>query len=154
MEKFVNKLKGDYPQITFIASDVASWSAAANRISYKAKGGIEAQWALLHELSHSLLGHSSYSGDVELLLKEVAAWERACELAFAYKLKIEGYYIQDCLDTYRDWVHRRSSCPICDVQGVQQSERLYQCLNCQTAWRVSSHRFCRPYRLKRAQTAK
>lgn len=104
------------------------------------------EWALLHEVSHALLGHQTYHTDVELLQLEVAAWARAEQLAADFDIHIEADHIQDCLDTYRDWLHGRSICPTCTTRSLQQSDHHYRCHNCHTSWRVSASRFCRPYR--------
>jgi hypothetical protein len=58
---------------------------------------------------------------------------------------IDEEHIQNCLDTYRDWLHKRSTCPRCDSHGLQTSEQ-YKCYNCRAVWRVGNERFCRAYR--------
>jgi hypothetical protein len=63
-----------------------------------------------------------------------------------YNLNQEDDHVQNCLDTYRDWLHRRSSCPQCGAHVLQRDVSTYQCFNCQTRWHVSSGRFVRPYR--------
>jgi predicted RNA-binding Zn-ribbon protein involved in translation (DUF1610 family) len=57
-------------------------------------------------------------------------------------------HIQDCLDTYRDWLHRRSRCPTCGMHVLQDKSNSYKCFNCGTSWQVSGRRFARPYRLR------
>lgn len=108
-------------------------------------------WTILHELSHALLDHQSYTTDFNLLGKELAAWDHARILAEKYGFAIDEAHIQDCLDSYRDWVYARSICPTCESQGIQYSKALYGCLNCDCMWKVTYARFCRPYRLKSAQ---
>lgn len=103
---------------------------------------------LLHEISHALLGHHTYRSDIELLQLEVAAWDKARDLAQKYRVAIDDIHIQDCLDTYRDWLYARSTCPTCTVSGLQTSRSLYQCVNCATTWSVSPSRFCRTYRMR------
>lgn len=154
MEKFIKVLNRDFPAITFVAGKTASWSPATQCITYSPGPSQTATWSLLHELGHALLGHASYASDVELLQKEVAAWEKAIEVAKGYGVAIDEEHLQACLDTYRDWLHKRSACPSCGQHGLQASQSLYNCLNCQNTWKVSSARFCRPYRLKTAQKVK
>jgi hypothetical protein len=151
MKKLIRSLKGKYPDIAFVQGDTAQWSSTKRQIIYVADTRPESVWALLHELGHALLGHDSYASDVELLQKEAAAWANACSIALGYKLQIDLEHIEACLDTYRDWLHKRSTCPDCSAQGLQQSKELYSCFNCQATWKVTEHRFCRPYRLKIAQ---
>lgn len=144
------RLKKDYPDFTFTKGDIFVWSPKDTAITYKAdslatKSG---QWSLLHELSHGLLGHTAYQSDIELLKMEAAAWHKAKKIASTYNINISEEYIQNCLDTYRDWVHLRSKCPVCGNHSTQRDARTYNCFNCNNTWYVSSSRFCRPYRRK------
>lgn len=103
--------------------------------------------ALLHEAGHALLKHQRYTSDIDLLLKEVAAWDEAKKLAKKFNIEIDKDHIEDCLDTYRDWLFKRCQCPNCGAGSLQVSTSLYECINCQQNWRVSNSRFCRTYRL-------
>jgi hypothetical protein len=144
---FVDRLKADYPQFLFKKGVQEHWSPQTRTITYNPSR----QWqelanSLLHELAHAVLGHSTYGSDVELLKLEAQAWELATKIGRKYKVYIDDNHIQNCLDTYRDWLHRRSSCPICSTHVVQKDQKSYQCFNCQTVWQVSSGRFVRAYR--------
>ena len=154
MKELVKSLKGKYPHITFAQGDTAQWSSTKQQVTYIADGRTENAWALLHELGHALLGHESYASDAELLQKEAAAWAKACSVALDYKIRIAPDHIEACLDTYRDWLHKRSTCPDCSAQGLQQSKAMYSCFNCPATWKVTEHRFCRPYRLKTTEKNK
>lgn len=149
MEPLVSKLQKAYPQFTFLAGQTAQWSPVLRQITYASGKDRGAPWSLLHELGHALLDHSTYASDMQLLQKEVEAWEQAKTLAAGVGHSIDEEYIQECLDTYRDWLHKRSSCPTCGMHGLQAQTDHYSCLNCSGAWKVSSERFCRPYRLKK-----
>jgi len=153
MEKLVAKLRQDYTGITFVCGSTACWSPQEQQITYEASDDLRSIWSLLHELGHAIAGHSQYESDVSLLQKETEAWEKAINLSPTYKIEINDEHIQACLDTYRDWLHKRSTCPGCGGHGLQQSKTLYRCVNCQSTWTVSSARFCRPYRLKKALAA-
>jgi hypothetical protein len=145
MDQLVNKLRQDYPSLSFAAGDLPCWSPGDSHVYYTpdTTHGIA---GLLHELAHALKGHSEYTNDIDLLKKEVEAWDEANHLAKTYDITLDQDHIQDCLDTYRDWLHKRSTCPSCHVNGLQTSIRRYSCLNCGQAWDVSESRFCRPYR--------
>src|SRR6266567_285378 len=151
MEKLITRLKQDYPKLIFKQSLVASWSPKTKEICYKPSRKVSNSWSVLHEVGHAVLGHNSYGSDIELLQKELEAWNEARNIAKSYGLIIDDSHIENCLDTYRDWLHKRSTCPYCDKHGFQQSRGLYSCLNCEGTWKVSSERFCRPYRLKSEQ---
>jgi predicted RNA-binding Zn-ribbon protein involved in translation (DUF1610 family) len=147
--KFVEQVARDYPQFKFIPGNQEHWSPNTNTITYSEDEALnELRYGLLHELAHALLGHNSYKSDFELLKLESEAWELATKIAKKYKIKLDSDHIQDCLDTYRDWLHRRSKCPTCGVHVLQTDQMTYKCLNCGTSWRVSAKRFVRPYRLK------
>jgi len=151
MDELVSRLQQDYPELSFIAGDAACWSPRDSHVYYilDDHAGVA---GLLHELAHALLGHTAYASDLDLLKKEVAAWEKAISLAELYGLQLDGNHIQDCLDSYRDWVHRRSKCPTCRVNGLQTTIERYSCLNCGHHWRVSTSRLCRPYRRSKMPT--
>ncbi|HET9098058.1 MAG TPA: hypothetical protein VFN51_00390 [Candidatus Saccharimonadales bacterium] len=148
MQKSLSKLKELHPSLRFNAGDQFCWSPETNEIIYKKNArGNQAIWSLLHETGHALLGHQTYQADFELIKLEVSAWEKACELAKSLDTIIDEDHIQDCLDTYRDWLYKRSICPGCSSKCLQQSDYVhYRCFNCHTVWRVTSNRFCRAYR--------
>jgi hypothetical protein len=148
MQKLINKLHAEFPQLRFIAAKQFYWSPETSEIFYNTSAhDQQAVWSLLHETGHALLGHNSYKADFELLRLEIAAWERAQQLAKYFKITIDEEHIQDCLDTYRDWLYKRSICPNCMTNCLQQGDFVhYRCFNCHTTWRVTSNRFCRAYR--------
>ncbi len=82
-------------------------------------------WALLHEAGHAKLNHVTYNSDIELVLLEAIAWNEAETLAKEFNEQIDPDYIQDCLDTYRDWLHQRSTCPRCGIVSFQESINNY-----------------------------
>lgn len=135
----------DFPGITFENGDSFFWSPREQRVTYTthqdvAEHGI---WALLHEVSHAALGHTDYKNDFELIKLESTAWQHAKRLGKKYGISIDAEHIQDCLDTYRDWLHKRATCPTCGVVSLQRSDSLYQCFNCQTTWSVPRSPLCR-----------
>lgn len=146
MNEIVQKLRQQYLDISFVEGDVFRWSPKNKQVIYTSDNSEQATWSVLHETGHALLNHASYTSDMQLLKKEVSAWEKAVQLAPRFGITIDDNYIQDCLDTYREWIHKRSSCPNCSLKGIQEASDTYICLNCKTAWRVTVERFCRPYR--------
>ncbi len=123
------------------------WSPAEEVVYYRPDNTTdEGSWALLHETGHALLKHTKYYSDIELVLMEVEAWEEAKSMAKDMKITIDEDHIQDCLDSYREWLHKRSLCPQCELSGIQLDVKTYTCIFCQEKWNVSSDRFCRPYR--------
>jgi hypothetical protein len=148
MHNVLAQLQVRYPTLHFIAGEQFCWSPETNEILYKTTPHeLTDIWSLLHESGHALLQHQSYKGDFELLRLEVAAWDKARLIAEELQLKISEEHIENCLDTYRDWLYRRSICPRCSTKCLQQDDHhSYHCFNCHSNWQVSSSRFCRAYR--------
>ncbi len=156
-EQVIDDIKRLYPEVQFKLSNTFYWSPNDQTVYYcNDDNDQESLWALLHETGHGILGHKQYFSDLELVLLEVVAWEKAKELAsqlFAQNAKsasveIDEEHIQDCLDSYRDWLHKRSLCPDCHLSSIQIDEHTYACVFCHKKWKVTAERFCRPYRKK------
>ena len=144
------KLQQDFPDITFVEDDMFSWSPTTNTVHYDLAEANAAQ-LLIHELSHGLLGHHTYKRDVELLAMETEAWTKAKELASTYNITLVDDTIEDHLDTYREWLHARSTCPACKATGYQVTATTYECPACTHGWRVNEARICalRRYSIKK-----
>jgi hypothetical protein len=140
---FIDNLARDYPGFIFKVGAREHWSPKNKTITYNPDRPC---YGVLHELAHAILDHSNYQTDFELLKMESNAWEFAIKIAQKYGIIINDDHIQNCLDTYRDWLHKRSTCPSCDTHVLQSSSSDYHCYNCQTKWHVSSGKFVRPYR--------
>lgn len=148
MSDLLQKLKQDFPHINFVDSDSFYWSPRKQTVYYRDRtsNNKHTTWALLHEVGHALLEHRDYQSDFDLLQLEIAAWEKARKLAEAYAEPIHEDHVQDCLDTYRDWLYLRSTCPKCTSSSLQINTSQYCCLNCNEIWTVSRSRRCRTYR--------
>jgi len=143
IENLISRLKHDYPTYIFQEGAQEHWSPKDKTIFFNSSHPC---FGVLHELAHAVLKHSTYQTDFELLKLESEAWELAAKIGQKYNIKIDEDHIQNCLDTYRDWLHRRSACPACGTHVLQKSSKNYYCYNCETVWSVSSGRFVRPYR--------
>ncbi|HEY1085094.1 MAG TPA: hypothetical protein VGE34_00025 [Candidatus Saccharimonadales bacterium] len=142
-----------YPDIVFEAGEEFSWNPEKKTITFVADDPL-LDAHLLHELSHAELNHESYSRDVELIAMERDAWQHArSTLAPKYSVDIDSDTIQDDLDTYRDWLHARSTCPKCSSNGIQTGDFEYTCVFCRNIWRVNTAIGCalRRYNKKRAE---
>ena len=85
----------------------------------------------LHEVSHAILQHRCFKTDIERLKMENAAWEKARELANVYGIELDEDLVQDELDTYRDWLHQKSRCPVCGLTRFQTPDAAYHCPRCE-----------------------
>lgn len=150
LEQLLKKVKLLLPDVDFIESTSFYWSPKNKTIHYN-QALIDkqvGQWGLLHETAHAILLHKSYESDAGLLALEVDAWQRAKELSNEFRIVLDDDHIQDCLDTYREWLYARSTCPSCMLNSLQTNNTTYLCLNCSTMWSVTTSRFCRPYRMQ------
>lgn len=148
MDTIVKELHKIIPGIVIVPGDTLRWSPKTKEITYPINSaGKETVWGLLHEAGHAKLSHTNYTLDVDLLMHEVAAWEEAVRFGNQLRIPIDSEHVQDCLDTYRDWLHQRSTCPRCGIVSFQESASIYRCFNCSNGWTVSQSRLCRPYRL-------
>lgn len=140
------KLSADFPSLHFLEGEDFHWSPHTRTIHFDPWG---TPADLLHELSHAILEHQDHVRDIQLIKMEQEAWEHArSKLAHSYELTITTDYIQDALDTYRDWLHARSVCPNCAATGIQTHKYRYRCLACGCHWEVNDARICALRRYK------
>lgn len=85
----------------------------------------------LHEMGHLVSGRHSYQTDIERVKIEAEAWEEARELAEKYGVEWDEEFAQGELDSYRDWLHRRSKCPRCGLTRYQTPDKVYHCPKCE-----------------------
>lgn len=143
----VHSLEESHPQFTFTAGDAFAWNHAQRTITYVPT---EPAAYLLHELAHAMLGHATYTRDIELLKMERDAWDYAQRhLAGGSSIDIDDTTVALSLDSYRDWLHARSTCPTCGATGVQSDASHYTCPACATKWHVNEARSCMLRRTKK-----
>ncbi len=138
-----------FPALTFTAGDRFEWQPKSSVVTYDLDDPLF-EPRLLHEIGHATLKHHSYERDIDLIAMERDAWQAArMELASRFGVEIPGDIIHHDMDTYRDWLHERSTCPHCGSNGIQIKKREYKCVTCLQTWRVNEARNCqlRRYRL-------
>lgn len=144
----VKLLRKDYPEFIFESASTFAWSYKNKKITYVSKS-LNEEWPLLfHELAHGLLAHDSFNHSIDLLQIERDAWDYAKILSNNYDLTISDEIIEQSLDTYRDWLHKRSSCPKCEAIGLETEHKEYFCPECGSSWRVNDARSCSLRRFK------
>lgn len=145
-----NTLQKLYPQFIVQEGDDFYYSPTKNAIVYTPDAP-QATDKLLHEYSHAILGHTAYRRDIELIGLERDAWQHASKvLAPLCGLQISQAVIDEDMDSYRDWLHARSTCPTCESIGLQSDTATYSCLVCHHKWRVNQAISCglRRHKLK------
>lgn len=132
-----------FPELKFEIGKNLSWNPLTKSITLPKKDSEELVYGLIHEIAHAKLAHNTFLNDIELIKMEREAWNKACEIAQdKFELKINNDYIEDCLDSYRDWLYRRSLCPRCALSGFQVNDHEYSCPHCLIDWRVPVSRLC------------
>lgn len=147
----LDRLREDFPAFHFVIGEVFSWSPRTKTITV---ADVDDHAQLLHEVAHAILGHAHYARDIDLLTMERQAWQHAAdELAPRYgvSLHMDDDAVQDALDSYREWLHKRSRCPRCEAAGIETDKHTYRCLLCEERWQVNEARTCR---LRRRRTTK
>lgn len=138
----VETLRQDFPELTFHAGHAFEWDSSRRTIRYDSDDN-DYEAHLLHELSHAVLNHNKYDKDIDLIGLERDAWQYArLTLAPLYHVTVDADTIQDDMDTYREWLHARSTCPNCEASGIQIKKHTYKCVACQATWRVNEARVC------------
>lgn len=128
MKNEVAQLRVDFPEFKFKKAKKSRWSSA-ERVIYYTNDARE----LMHELGHAVLGHRFIGSDVGLLRQERAAWTKARELALGYSVILDEEYIEESMDTYRRWLHKRSLCTRCKYSAIEEGG-VYRCFMCGNTW--------------------
>lgn len=137
MHSLLPRVKKLFPNLIFQEGDEFRWSPKEKIITYTLTDESPAEH-LLHEISHAELKHSTYSRDIELIAMERDAWGHArIVLGPQLGIDITSDIVENDLDTYRDWLHARSTCPSCTATGIQTDEKIYVCVACRATWRVN-----------------
>lgn len=149
----LNSLHTTHPHLTFEQGDDFHWDYNQQTIYYPAPTS-DSSWPahLLHELAHAKLQHHSYTRDIELIRLEREAWTYArTTLAVIYEIQIDTEVIESAMDSYRDWLHSRSTCPACHATGYEVKKHTYTCMACSEQWNVNEARLCnlKRYRIKK-----
>lgn len=131
LNTLIKQLRADHPELLFEASECFTFHPP-NTIYY-VPDSEHPDLQILHELGHYLDHDADYTSDIALLRIESNAWATAKKLAKKYQVKWDEDFIQSKLDSYRDWLHNASLCPICQINGYQ-SGTYYHCPLCGKKW--------------------
>lgn len=141
-KNLVKTLQKAHPDIQFISGELFKWSSSS-RVVYYDPVDEHMETMLLHELAHALLEHEDFILDVELVRKEADAWDYTTNtLAQKYSVDVPEAQIDEALESYRYWLHKRSRCPECKNHGLQTKNTHYKCLVCGCIWRANDARVC------------
>ena len=126
---FFERLAEDFPDFRFVMGRKFAVRPPRTVVI----GPSEPFWRLLvlHEVGHAVCKHKWFRVDVTRLKMENQAWEKARELAAIYDVEVDEGVIQRELDTYRDWLHQKSRCPVCGLTRFQTPDSRYHCPRCE-----------------------
>jgi len=135
LNNFVMSLKRDFSQYKFFNGKRFRFRPPRTIFLESVENYLEApekyMLSALHEVGHAILEHKFYATDPERLKMERAAWEKAKELCLRYGVAYDTEYVERELDTYRDWLHRKSKCPECGLTRYQTRDGRYHCPSCE-----------------------
>lgn len=146
----LNKLTARYPKLHFKESDSFHYEPLDHTVFFSLEDAHLPE-RLLHEVSHAQLNHTDYERDIDLIALERDAWEHAkTVLGPEFDVEVSVNQIDEDMDTYRNWLHARSTCPYCNASGLQTAKYEYTCVVCRQKWRVNEARACmlRRYKLQ------
>ena len=127
---FLQKIKSDFPALNIREGRKFAFKPPKTIIVGPSEDND--RLLLLHELGHAISHHRDFDTDIRRLKMEVEAWEKARELAPKYGVEIDDELIEGELDTYRDWLHKKSRCPECGLTRFQTPDGNYHCPRCET----------------------
>ena len=126
---FLAKIRSDFPEIKFRQGRKFAYRPPRTVIVGPKEPRDEL--LLLHELGHALSGHCVFLTDAMRLKMEREAWEKARELASKYGVEFNEAAAEAELDTYREWLHQKSSCHNCGLTRYQTPDGVYHCPRCE-----------------------
>ena len=130
LNKIIVQLKRDYPGLRWRAGKKFAFRPPRTIVVEQENLDECSKMLLLHEVGHATLEHQNYRADVERLKMERAAWEQARKLCERYGVEYDVEVAERELDSYRDWLHRRASCPRCGLTRYQGADGEYHCPEC------------------------
>jgi hypothetical protein len=135
----INRITLAFPNLSFVSAQTFMWSAHKKIVFFdpkrvKTPKGI---MGLLNEIGHATLEHQNFEYDIDLLKMEVGAWQKAQKIGHGFEIVISPKHIDECLESYRLWIFKRSRCPQCQNTGIQINATNYRCFMCANVWRVA-----------------
>lgn len=122
----LSRLRVDYPELCFIVGKRDAFRPPKTIIVDPNGSSL----SLLHEVGHALCHHRTFNTAIQRLKMEREAWEKARELCRKYEVLFDDDFVEDELDSYRNWVEKKSRCPICGLARFQSLDGNYFCPKC------------------------
>ena len=137
----LERLSRDYPNLKFVEGARFSFRPPKT-IVIGPDEGEKTPMLLFHELGHALSKKYSYALKIERLKIEVAAWQAGKEAYQKYPElpPWDDEFVEDALDTYRDWLHNKSICKTCGLTMYQTPDKSWLCPFCNQFTGYPQHR--------------
>lgn len=134
VDKIVERVRRDFPGLRFRMGKKFMYRFPGT-ITYErtveGKMNTEFGLQLLHEIGHAICEHKFFTTDPERLKMEREAWEVARRLSVRYEVDYDAEFVEQEMDTYRDWLHQRSKCRRCGLTRYQTKDGVYHCPRCE-----------------------
>ena len=124
----VDQLRSDYPELRFREGKKFLFRPPKTIVLSESDESFDL--LLLHEVGHFLCGHVSFRTEPERLKCEREAWERARELCTVYGVEYDETVAEGELDSYRNWLDKKSRCPVCGLTRFQTPDGVFHCPKC------------------------
>ncbi|MBQ6460825.1 hypothetical protein IJJ36_00090 [Candidatus Saccharibacteria bacterium] len=126
---FLAKIRSDYPEFSFREGKRFSFRPPKTIIMRSNEENGEL--LLLHELGHALSGHKTFDTGARRLKMEREAWEKVREIAPKYGVGFDDSLVEVELDTYRDWLDKKTRCKKCGLTCYQTPDGVNHCPRCE-----------------------
>lgn len=127
--ELLEKLRADFPELCF--KEGRKFAFRPPRIIVVGPEEPHDSLLMLHELGHVLCGHCDFKMDAVRIKMEREAWEKARGLCKKYGVIYDEAVVENELDTYREWLDKKSRCPSCGLTRFQSPDGTYHCPRCE-----------------------
>ena len=133
LESLLKLLSKDYPNFRFVKGSRFSFRPPKT-IVIGPDEGEHTSMLLFHELGHALSKKYSYKLGAERLKIEATAWQKGKKAYQKYPNlpSWDDDFVEDNLDTYRNWLHKKSTCKKCGLTMYQSPDKSWSCPYCTT----------------------
>ena len=126
--RFLERLKIDYPEFRFKDGKKFAFRPPCTIVIGPEEPSDSL--LLLHELGHAILKHYSFETDAKRVKMEREAWDQARELCLKYEILYDEDVVEREMDTYRDYLDKKSRCPKCGLTRFQTPDGAFHCPQC------------------------
>ena len=126
----LDRLRKDFPEIRFRSG--VKFLFRPPRTVVLGADEAHSELLLLHEVGHALCGHRTFTTDVRRLKMEREAWTKAKSLCAKYGIVYDDEVVEHELDSYREWLDKKSRCPRCGLTRFQTPDGQYHCPRCES----------------------